>query len=289
VTASSALRASVVVAAYVTVALLAATPACAPRNDLEGRPCPCAEGYRCCDPAGICVANASVCAGGAITSADTVARICAEPHGPALGAPRTAAAFTRFLARRWFGCHVNPAAPPTAIDAHEGIEFADDETWTFLRSTTAGYVRSTDPTDRGTYQIWNDRLSQLVKPTDTTPGHDLHVRFVHGAFVLNLFFEFEHGPLRFQTVNGAVLFYVGEGADESGDGSDLLGSEGTACESDHAICAPGKKCVSVVSAELCEQPAANLAAGEGCDPNGVRTCAPPLVCNGATKQCAATP
>jgi hypothetical protein len=284
----SLLRASVVVTS-VSAALALGAPACAQDAALEGRPCPCADGYRCCDPAGVCIANGAACAGNPITSADTVARICAEPHGLTLGPPRTAAAFSRFLARRWFGCHVNPAASPMALDAHEGIELGLDGTWTFLRSTVAGYERSTDTADSGTYQIFNDRLGVPVKPTDTTPGHDLKVRFVHAGLVLNLFFDFEHGPLRFQTVNGAVLFYVGEGANDSGDGSDLVGSEGTACESDHGICAPGKQCVSVISAELCEQPAANLPEGEGCDPNGVRACAPPLLCSGAKKQCGTTP
>ena len=274
------LRASFVIAC-VCAALAFVIPACAPRSDLEGRPCPCADGYRCCEPAGVCIAESATCAAAPITSAATVTRICAEPQGPALGPPRTAAALGRYLARRWFGCRVDPSAPPGALVAHQGIEFSLDETWSFLRLTATGYERSTDPADRGTYKVWNDRLNQLVTPTDTTPGHDLHIRWVHGDIVLNLFFDFERGPLRFRTVNGAELSFSGEG----GDGSDLAGDEGTSCESDHGICKPGKTCASVVSTELCAAPAANLGVGEGCDKVGVRTCAPPLVCNDGKKQC----
>ena len=265
--------------------MLAASPACAPSAELEGRPCPCADGYRCCDPAGICIAENATCAAGAITSADTVARICAEPHGSPLPPPRTAVSLVQFLARRWFTCAVDRTAPSTAIVAHEGIEFAADETWAFLRPTASGYERSPDPADQGTYKPFNDRLGVLVDPTDTTPGHDLHIQWVHGAIVLNLFFDFEQGPLRLRTINGSELWFAGEGGDAGGDGRGLIGDEGTSCEADHASCKPGKTCVSVVSAELCEQPAANLGEGVGCDQMGVRTCASPLKCLDKTKQC----
>ena len=69
------------------------------------------------------------------------------------------------------------------------------------------------------------------------------------------------------------------------DGSDLAGDDGTSCESDHGICKSGKTCAGVVSTELCAAPVANLGAGEGCDKVGVRTCAPPLVCNDGKKPC----
>lgn len=187
-----------------------------------------------------------------------------------------------FLARRWFNCGMDRSAPATALAAQDGIEFSSG-TWTFLRRAGGGYERSTDPADQGTYQVSNDRIDQLVDPTDTTPGYNLHIRFVHGDIVLSLFFDFEHGPLRFRTVNGGELWFVGEGG-ETGDGNDLVGDEGTSCVADHASCKPGKTCVSVISAELCEQPVTNLPAGAGCDPSGVRACAPPLTCLG-TKQC----
>ena len=139
------LRASFVIAC-VCAALAFVIPACAPRSDLEGRPCPCADGYRCCEPAGVCIAESATCAAAPITSAETVTRICAQPQGPALGPPRTAAALGRYLARRWFGCRVDPSAPPGALVAHEGIEFALDETWSFLRPTATGYERLSNHT-----------------------------------------------------------------------------------------------------------------------------------------------
>lgn len=279
--ALSSLRASLVAATCVSLALIAAAPGCAPQADLEGRPCPCADGYRCCEPAGVCVAEGAACGGGVIASAETVARICGEDHGPVLGPPFTAAALGRLLARRWLLCAVDRAAPRTAIVAHDGIEFSLDGTWGFLRTTPAGYDRSADAGDQGTYQIWNDRLMGTVSPTDTTPAPGLHIEWRNGSVVLNLYFDFEFGPLRLRTVNGGVLWFVGDGS----DGTDLVGSEGTSCEADHSICQSGRTCVSEVSAELCARPAANLPRGEGCDQHMVRTCAPPLVCLDVKKQC----
>ena len=264
-----------------SLALIAAAPGCAPQADLEGRPCPCADGYRCCEPAGVCVAEGAACGGGVIASAETVARICGEDHGPGLAPPLTAAALVRFLARRWFTCGVDRGAPSTAIVAHEGIEFTADGSWGFLRPTAAGYERSPLPDDQGTYQVVNDRLNAPVKPTDTTPGRVLDMRWRHGDIVLTLLFDFERRPLRFRTVDGGELWFAGEGS----DGDDLVGEEGTSCVGDHGVCKAGKTCVSVVSAELCESPATNLVEGEGCDQIGVRTCAPPLTCIDGTKQC----
>jgi hypothetical protein len=281
----SLIRASIVIASVIA-SLAIATSACAPDADLEGRSCPCADGYRCCDPAGVCIADDATCTGGTIASAVTVSRMCSEPHGPALPPPLTAASLVHFLARRWFNCAIDQKAPSTAIAAHDGIELSSG-TWTFLRATADGYEPSTDPADQGTYQVWNDRLNQLVEPTDTTPGYNLHIVLVRGSIVLSLFFDFERVPLRFRSVNGGELWFAGEGH-ETGDGADLAGDEGTSCVADHASCKPGKKCVSVISAELCEQPAMNLPQGAGCDPMGVRACAPPLVCLG-TKQCGTAP
>lgn len=75
--------------------------------------------------------------------------------------------------------------------------------------------------------------------------------------MLNLFFEFERGPLRFSTINGAELWFTGD----AGDDRDLVGDEGTACESDHFLCKPGKTCTSVVSASFARLPRRTSAQG----------------------------
>jgi hypothetical protein len=269
-----------IVVACVSAALLIASADCAPRASIEGRPCPCADGYRCCGPADVCVGAAEACPASVIASAATVAKICAVDHGPALGPPRTAAAFSRFLGRRWFPCRFDVRSPSSLV-AHEGIEFGGDGTWSFLRSTESGYERMTTAADRGTYEVWNDTLTAPVKWSDTTPGHDLHLVWTESKGALTLYFDFEHTPLRFRTTNGIELWFVAEG----GDGTELIGDEGASCESDHSICKPGSNCVSERNAEMCARPATDLPAGEGCDNRGTRTCAPELVCRSDTRQC----
>ncbi len=271
-----------IVVACVSAALLAASADCAQRASIDGRPCPCADGYRCCGPADVCVGAGEACPSSTITSAATVAKICTVDHGPTLGAPRTAAAFGRFLARRWFACRFDVRSPSSLV-AHEGIEFSTDGTWSFLRSTESDYERMTTAGDRGTYEVWNDTLTATVKSSDTTPGHDLHLVWTESKGALTLYFDFEHSPLRFRTTNGIELWFVAEG----GDGTELIGDEGASCESDHSLCKPGSNCVSERNAEMCARPATDLPAGEGCDRRGTRTCAPDLVCRSDdTRQCA---
>jgi hypothetical protein len=154
-----------------------------------------------------------------------------------------------------------------------------------LRPTATGYERSTAKADIGIYQVYNDTLTSLVPSTDTTQGHDLRLTWtetkggVEGA--LTLYLDFEYSPLRFTTFNGIELWFVAEG----GDGTELIGDEGSSCESDHSVCKPGSNCVSEHNAEMCSRPATNLPVGQGCDTRGTRTCMPQLVCSSMTRQC----
>ena len=274
------LRSSIVVACA-SIALVVASADCAARTTIDGRPCPCTDGYRCCATADRCIADGDACPAGVISSAAAIKRVCSADHGPALGPPRTAAAFAHFLARRWFACRYEPGSKSSLV-SHEGIELGSDGTWGFLSPTANGYERSTAPADIGTYQVWNDTLTFLVPPTDTTQGHDLHLFWTESRGPLTLYFDFEYAPLRFRTTNGIELWFVAEG----GDGTDLIGDEGASCESDHTICKPGSNCVSEHNAEMCSRPVSNLPVGEGCDNRGTRTCMPQLVCRSDTRQCA---
>ena len=270
--------------ACVSLALVLASASCAAETAIDGRPCPCADGYRCCATADVCVANGAACPAATISSAATIQRVCSAEHGPALGAPRTASAFAHFLARRWFACRYEPGSVASLV-SHEGIELGSDGTWAFLRATANGYERSTDKADVGTYEVWNDTLTATVKSTDTTQGHDLHLVWTEARGPLTLYFDFEYGPLRFRTTNGVELWFVAEG----GDGSDLIGEEGASCEEDHTVCKPGSNCVSEHNAEMCSRPVSNLPVGQGCDNRGTRTCMPQLVCRSDTRQCATAP
>ena len=269
-----------IVIACGTLALALATADCAGKTTLDGRACPCADGYRCCATADVCVGAGDVCPAATIASAATIQRVCSADHGPVLGPPRTASAFAHLLARRWFACFYDPGSVSSLV-AHEGIEFGSDGTWGFLRPTANGYERSTAPADTGTYRVWNDTLTSLVPSTDMTQGHDLHLFWTESRGPLTLYFDFEYAPLRFRTTNGIELWFVGDG----GDGTDLIGDEGTSCEADHTICKPGSSCVSEHNAEMCSRPATNLPVGAGCDNRMVRTCMPQLVCRSDTRQC----
>jgi hypothetical protein len=276
-------RSSIAVACA-SLALVAASADCAGRTTIDGRTCPCTDGYRCCDTVDLCVANGDACPSGVISSAATIQRVCSADHGPALGPPRTAEAFGHFLARRWFACRYEPGSVSSLV-SHEGIEFGADGTWGFLRPMAAGYERSTAPADIGTYQVWNDTLLFVVPTTDTTQGHDLRLTWtetkggVQGS--LTLYFEFEYSPLRFKTTNGIELWFVAEG----GDGTELIGVEGPSCESDHTLCQPGSNCVSEHNAEMCSRPVSNLPIGQGCDNRMTRTCMPQLICSSETRRC----
>jgi hypothetical protein len=251
---------------------------CAEQASIEGRPCPCADGFRCCAAADVCVAAGAACPVGFVASRASIERVCAGEHGPALDDARTAASFARFLARRWFVCNYD-ARSVSGLVSHEGIEFTTAGTWSYLRATPAGYERGDET---GTYRVYNDTLKTTVAATDTTPGHDLHIEWTNAGGPLDLYMHFEHSPLRFRTNNGIELWFVADGS----DGSELIGDEGVSCESDHTRCKPGSNCVSELNAEMCARPVSNLGAGEGCDRTGTRTCAPPLACL-ATRQCGA--
>ncbi len=264
--------------------LLVASGACGQQAVIDGRPCPCTDGYRCCETANVCIANGDACPARTISSAATVERVCAAGHGPTLGPPRTAAAFGRLLARRWFACRYDPSSPSSLV-THVGIEFDTTGTWAFLHEAANGYERGTTASESGTYQVWSDTLTALVPSTDTTPGHDLHLFWTESKGALTLYFDFEYAPLRFRTTNGIELWFVAEG----GDGTDIIGSDGTSCESDHSLCKPGSKCVSERNAEMCTVPATNLPVGAGCDNRGGRTCMPQLICRTDTRQCGPAP
>ncbi len=269
-----------IVVASATFVLALATADCAGKTSLEGRSCPCADGYRCCATADVCLPAGEACPSATISTAADIQRVCSQAHGPVLGPPRTASAFASFLARRWFACLYDPSSVSSLV-SHEGIEFGSDGTWGFLRRTANDYERSTAPADTGTYQVWNDTLLGFVPANDMTQGHDLYLSWTESRGPLTLYFDFEYAPLRFRTTNGIELWFVAEG----GDGSDLIGTEGTSCESDHMICKPGSACVSEHNAEMCSKPATNLPVGAGCDNRGVRTCMPQLECRSDTRQC----
>jgi hypothetical protein len=277
--------------ACVVLGLVVAGAHCAPRAAIEGRSCPCADGYECCAAADVCVAAGTKCplgptggVGGVAATPETVARVCNAEHGPALAPPRTAAAFGRFLGRRWYICGYDPSSV-SGLVAHEGIELTVDGKWYFLRWNGREYERTSTPGEvtSGSYLIHNDTLNMFVEATDTTPGYDLYVQWSFKG-PLDLHIELETSPLRFQTPNGILLHFVA--LDE--DGTSLIGAEGASCEPGNSRCQPGLKCISEKNSERCVRPGP-VGLDQGCDrAAGGASCTPPYTCLD-TRRCGTAP
>jgi hypothetical protein len=259
-----------------------ATSQCGGNVTMDGRPCPCAEGYLCCAE-NVCVAPGGACprdgAGGSglqVTPA-TIHALCTAARGAVIPPPRTAAAMTRVVARRWYVCGHDPASwSPLLVRA--GIEFKPDGSWTFIDRRSDDTYTVAAVSD-GTWGIYHDTLNRVVGPGDTTPGYAPYVRWFDDALegfhggALDLRMDFERSPFRFRTEKGIDTWFVA--LDESG--AELEGTEGMACPEGGPPCRDGARCIYERNARSCSKPAV-VGLGEGCDRSETRTCAAGLYC-----------
>jgi hypothetical protein len=261
------------------VGLLVATAlvvACGGHVALEGRSCPCLDGWVCCAASNVCALPSDAgktCSSGIAPTAKNIQTLCAA-SGATLGPPSTAAALTALLARPWYACTPDPTSV-SGLVAHDGLQFTDDGHWFFLKRTGDAFACETEPDATGTFEMANSHFSgdaHFVPPTDTTFDRQILLEWLYKGR-LELATDFQEAPLRFHTWNGIHLWFVAL----DGDGRSLEGAEGMACDGTNAVCQRPGTCVSENNSGICSAPAV-VGRGEGCDHKPVRACAQGLTC-----------